>query len=222
METQTVGTGNGKPKTKSKREDEGTDQLVGKNEGVTTIVLPYAADVELVGRDPILLHRYDCAEVKDKGAAAKGSKKKKEDNIESYVYRDEKTGEIGLPGFCLKACLADAAKYIQDPRSPRKCARDLVRASVRIGGFASFGTKEWDFIDRRRAVVQRNGITRARPAMQAGWTLRATIEVIDPEYVQPGFLHDLLHRAGVSCGLGDYRPDFGTFRIAAFRIVELT
>lgn len=216
MERSTEGRKNGG----SRRQDEGIDQLLGKSEGVVRIVAPYAVTATLEGRDPILLHRYDPAEVADKGAAAKGSKKKKEDNVESYVYRNDK-GEIGLPGLVLKACLKDGAKYLQDPRSPRKCARDLVRASIRINGFASFGTKDWDYLDRRRVGLNKISITRSRPAFSPGWTLTFEIQVIDPEYVTPAFLHDLLNRAGMSVGLGDFRPDFGTFRVTNFKVIEL-
>lgn len=199
---------------------EGTDQLQGKQSGVVEVHAPFAVQVMIEGRDPILLHRYDAQEVDVKNKAAKGSKQKKTDNVESYVYRNEQ-GEIGLPGIILKSCLNDAAKYFQDPRSPRKSARDLVRASLRVGGFASFGAKDWDYLDRRRVVVQRNGITRSRPAFEAGWTLRFTILVIDPEYVTKEFLHNVVTRAGLSVGLGDYRPDFGTFRLNNFELIEL-
>jgi len=206
----------------SEVQGEGTDQLEGKGgKGVVEVNEPYSIDVEIVGRDPILLHRYDVQEVEDKSNAPKGSKKKKTDNLESYVYRDENSHEIGIPGLCFKACLKDAAKNFQDPRSPRKCARDLVAASIRIGNFASFGTKTWAFVDRRRAVVQRNAVTRCRPAFPAGWSLRFIIEVIDPEYVSEQFLHDLVDRAGKSVGLGDFRPDFGTFRVTSFQRIEL-
>jgi hypothetical protein len=199
----------------------GTDELTGKNGAVRKPLQPYGVEVTIVGRDPILLHRYDCSAVEEKAGAAKNSKSKKTDNVESYVYRCPETNEIGLPGMVIKACLADAGKYMQDPRSPRKSARDLVRASIRIGGFSSFGKKDWDYLDRRRVVVQRNGITRSRPAFEAGWKLTFIIEVIDPEYMTPEFLQDLIQRAARCVGLCDYRPDFGTFRMVSFKVIVL-
>jgi len=45
--------------------------------GVVEHATPYIAEVDVVGTDPMLLHRYDVQDVKSKSGAAKGSKEKK-------------------------------------------------------------------------------------------------------------------------------------------------
>lgn len=124
------------------------------------IETPYVVSVEIVGACPIIFHRWSCEDVASKAAAKKGSKEKKSDNVESYIYRDE-DGDIGIPCEYLRMSMVYAAKFKQDPRSPRKSAFDLFKAGIaplndiaKING----GTKTWDFIDQRRVVIQRVSI----------------------------------------------------------------
>lgn len=180
---------------------------------------PYAVRATIVGVCPILFHAWSVDAVAEKAAAAKGSKAKKRDNVESYVYRDEKKN-ICLPGEYIRQSILHAAKFRQDPRSPRKSAMDLYKAGVvaltelcLIGE----GKKEWDFIDRRRVMIQRNGITRERPAFRKGWGLKCDLSVLVPEYIQESDLHEVLVNAGRLIGLADFRPTFGRFRVTEFK-----
>ena len=58
---------------------------------------PYAIKVVIEGTAPLLFHAWNVEAVREKAGAAKGSRAKKEDNVESYVYRDEHK-YICLPG----------------------------------------------------------------------------------------------------------------------------
>ncbi|MDA8315375.1 MAG: hypothetical protein M0010_09405, partial [Actinomycetota bacterium] len=154
-------------------------------EDIATTV-PYVAQVTIEGVAALLFHRWSNEAIAEKAAAAKGSKAKKSDNIESYVYRCD-DGTIGIPGEYLKGAVCDprngAAKYRQDPRSPRKSALDLFKAGVVVlTPIASLGKATWDYLDSRRVMVQRNGITRVRPAFLAGWRATFEVEVITAEY----------------------------------------
>jgi hypothetical protein len=121
---------------------------------------PYSLKVGIEGSAPILFHAWNCESVDAKSKAAKNSKAKKSDDLESYVYRNE-AGELCLPGEYLRQSIIMAAKFKQDPRSPRKSAMDLFKAGiVSTTTLASFGKKDWDYVDRRRVTIQRNGITR--------------------------------------------------------------
>lgn len=181
---------------------------------------PYAAAIKVVGVAPILLHRYDDVAVERKAQSAKSSLAKKQDDLESYVYRTA-TGEIGIPATNVKACLREAARSFQDPRSSRKSARDLVTASLHVEPFlASLGRTTWDAVDVRRAVVQRNAVSRRRPMFQEGWELELSVIVLAPEYITASWLHELITRAGRFTGLGDFRPDFGRFRMDSFTVKE--
>jgi hypothetical protein len=189
------------------------------NGGESTIahLVPYVVTADIEGVSDLLFHRWNNEAVAEKAAAAKGSKAKKSDDVESYLYRNE-AGEICLPGEYVRQAIIAASKFRQDPRSPRKSACDLIKAAVFVTtGLASLGKKEFDFEDRRRVTVQRAGITRTRPAFKAGWKARLELMVNLPEYVSRELLYDLLASAGRLIGVGDFRPTYGRFMVTAFK-----
>lgn len=190
---------------------------------------PYRVSVQITGDAPLLFHRWQSDAVEAKAAAAKGSKAKKTDDVESYVWRSQ-DGIIGLPGEYLRSSLIEprngAAKYSQDPRSPRKSALDLFKAGVvSITDLAPITRSdgklavEWDYLDRRRVTVNRSGITRERPALHAGWTARVEFLVTTPEYIGPSLLLAVLNKAGLLVGVGDFRPTFGRFTVTNFEML---
>jgi hypothetical protein len=179
---------------------------------------PYAAHITVTGVAPLILHAWNVDSVEVKAKAAKGSKAKKEDDVESYVYRNE-AGEIAIPTEYFRQSLINAARFRQDPRSPRKSAMDLFKAGIAgLEELCSLGTKEWDYLDRRRVTVQRNAITRVRPAMKPGWRVDLLVGVVLPEYISADVLNETLTQAGRLVGVGDFRPTYGRFQIAHFEV----
>ncbi len=77
--------------------------------------------------------------------------------------------------------------------------------------YISLGTETYE-IDVRRAVVNKQGVQRARPLV---WPWRASFELLYDETVfAEKFLNEVLHdqimkRAGTGVGLLDYRPSKG-------------
>lgn len=183
--------------------------------------MPYTVEVTVEGVADLLFHAWSVDAVDEKSKAAKGSKAKKSDNVESYVYRND-DGELCIPGENLRMSIINAAKFRQDPRSPRKSAMDLYKAGiVPLTQLASLGTKKWDYDSRKRVMIQRNGITRTRPAMKAGWTATFEFMVNLPEYIPQGDLHDVIVNAGRLVGLCDFRPTYGRFKVNTFRVMKL-
>lgn len=181
---------------------------------------PWTMEVEITGIRPILLHGWNCDAVAEKAAAKKGSKAKKTDDLESYVYRNDE-GEICIPGQYLHACLADMAKYHQDPRSPRKSAHDMIEEGLMITpDLASLHKTKWDYEHRGRAVVQRSAITRTWPAFRAGWSVVFQIECLLPQYIQQDWLVSLITDAGRLKGLADYRPTYGRFHLKNWKMLD--
>jgi len=181
---------------------------------------PFRASVRIRGDADLLFHRWNCESVEAKSKAAKGSKAKKTDDVESYVYRNEE-GEICIPGEMLRQSMIVAAKYRQDPRSPRKSAMDLMKAAiVTLTPLASLGIKEWHYEHKCKVTIQRNGVTRVRPAIKAGWEADFILMITLPEYVDRDFLNSLIIDAGRLCGLGDFRPTYGRFHIVNFEILS--
>lgn len=179
---------------------------------------PFIATVVIEGVSDILFHKWSCEDVEQKGNAAKGSKAKRTDNLEAYIYRCD-DGTIGVPGEYLRGALIGAAKFRQDPRSPRKSMADLAKAAiVSLTHCASLGKKQWDFEDRRRVTIQRNAITRCRPAFKPGWRAEFDLMVNLPEYISPQILNDLIQAAGKLIGLGDFRPSYGRYQVIGFSV----
>lgn len=182
--------------------------------------MPYVATVAIEGAAAMLFHRWNSEAVAAKAAAAKGSKAKKSDDIESYVYRTD-DGQLAIPGEYLRQAIIHAAKFRQDPRSPRKSAMDLFKAAVvPLTELAPLGTDRWDYEDTRRVVVQRNGVSRTRPAMKAGWRAEFRLLVNLPEYVEPTTLNEVIQMAGRLIGVGDFRPTYGRFNVVGFTVEE--
>lgn len=184
------------------------------------LLVPYMVAVTIVGVADLLFHRWNCEAVASKASAAKGSAAKKTDNLESYVYRDEH-GTLCLPGEYLRQAIILAAKYRQDPRSPRKSAMDLYKAGIiPLTALASLGVSAWDYEHRARVQVQRNGVTRVRPALKAGWTTTVELMVNLPEYIPVADLHDVIVNAGRLIGVGDFRPTYGRFRVTSLDVLK--
>lgn len=182
--------------------------------------MPYRVLVSIQGICPLLFHRWNCESVESKSKAKKGSAEKKTDDIESYVYRNEK-GELAIPGEYLRGALVGAAKFQQDPRSPRKSAADLFKAAiVSLTPLASLGVKDWDFLDKRRVVIQRSAITRTRPAMKEGWKATFILQVQLPEYIDESLLNTTIQAAGRLIGLADFRPSYGRFSVTGFKVLD--
>jgi len=181
---------------------------------------PYRVTVKICGVAPYLFHRWSVDAVEAKAKAAKGSKAKKEDDLESYVYRNG-DGFLCIPAEQFRMAMVLAAKFKQDPRSPRKSAMDLFKAAIfPAEEYCSVGKKDWDYVDRRRVMIQRNAITRHRPALLKGWTISADFEVVLPEYVSPELLNEVLQLAGKVCGVGNFRPTFGRFQVTSFKVSQ--
>lgn len=188
------------------------------NDGADDVAIgePYSVSVTVRGSAAILFHRWSNEAVAEKAAAAKGSRAKKSDNLDSYVYRCD-NGHLGLPGEYLRQSLIGAARFRQDPRSPRKSAMDLFKAGVvSLTELADLGVEEPDYIDRRRVLVQRNAITRERPALREGWEATIQLMVLLPEYIDRTLLLDVLTAAGRLIGVGDFRPTYGRFAVTNF------
>lgn len=182
--------------------------------------IPYVASFSVTGTSALLFHRWSVESIAEKAKAAKGSTAKKEDDVESYVWRLE-SGEVGMPGEYVRQAVIHAAKFRQDPRSSRKSAMDLYKAAVvSLTDLASLGKKQWDFLDQRRVMVQRAGVTRSRPGFHAGWSADFEFQIQLPEYVQPADLLEVLVNAGRLVGVGDFRPTYGRFQVTKFEVTS--
>jgi hypothetical protein len=189
-------------------------------ESVIDASQPFRISVQLTGTSDLMFHRWNAQAVDEKAKAAKSSKAKKSDDLESYVYRDD-AGVLCIPGEYVRQAVIMAAKFRQDPRSPRKSAMDLYKAGVvPLTNLASTGFKDWQYVDTRRVVIQRAGVNRSRPCLKAGWKAEFEFLVLTPEYIAPMDLHAVLTQAGILVGIADFRPTFGRFGITNFEVLN--
>jgi hypothetical protein len=194
------------------------------NDGLAVIqgTMPYAVSFTLQGTSAMLFHRWSVEGIAEKAAAAKGSAAKKTDDIDSYVWRTD-LGEIALPGEYVRQAVIMAAKFRQDPRSPRKSAMDLYKAAVvSLTELSSLGVQTWDYVDQRRVMIQRSGVTRMRPAFMAGWSADFDFQILLPEYVPGKDLLDVLVNAGRLIGVGDFRPTYGRFAVRDLGLASIS
>jgi len=186
--------------------------------------LPFIVHVTIEGTADLILHAWNCEDVEEKSKAKKGSTTRKTDNLETYVKRNE-AGNICLPSEYLRMSVVNAAKFRQDPRSPRKSAFDLYKAAIvslvpltPIVTARGEWSKIWDYEHRCRVTIQRTGITRTRPAFKQGWRVEVPLMCNLPEYVSPSDLNDAVASAGRLIGVGDFRPTYGRFQVVGFEV----
>jgi hypothetical protein len=186
--------------------------------------VPYISHITICGTSDLLFHAWNTESVEEKGSAAKGSEAKKSDDLESYVYRNE-DGLLCFPAEHLRMSIAFAAKSMQDPRSPRKSAFDLCKASIAalhplslLINASGNTTDEWDFVHKCRVRIQQNAVTRCRPAFHIGWSTTVDLLILTPEYLPPATVQELATQAGRLIGVGDFRPTYGRFRVTKFEI----
>lgn len=202
-----------------------TDNVTNAAKDLIDLTIPYFVDIKIQGTADLMMHRYTVEAVEEKTKAKKNSKVKKTDNIESYLYRNDKN-EICLPGEYLRQSIINAAKFQSDPRSPRKSAMDLYKAAiVDMTGLAPIndGATQPDYLDTRRVVINRSSaVPRTRPCFLKGWTVEFTFQVLLPEYIEPHNLQEALKMAGNVVGVGNFRPTYGRFNTIKFELRSLT
>jgi hypothetical protein len=206
-------------KTKNRLTEISGESPTNGEEAFIEMQKPYRVEVELEGVCAMLFHRWNNESVAAKARAKKGSQEKKTDDIQSFVWKDEK-GFLCVPGEYVRQSVIHASKYEQDPRSPRKSLMDLMKAAlVSLTELASLGVKEPDFLDMRRVVIQRSAVTRTRPAMRAGWKAKFVLMINLPEYIPPQRLNHILQQAGRIVGIADFRPSFGRYGVTKFEVL---
>lgn len=184
---------------------------------------PYIVSFKIEGTAPLLFHRWSCEAVEEKAKAKKGSAAKKTDNVESYVYRNDQN-QICLPGEYIRQSMINAAKFKQDPRSPRKSAMDLFKAGiVTLTELAPLngGIEQWDYVDQRRVVIQRSAITRMRPAFAKAWRAEFEFSIVLPEYIDSQLFSEVLALTGKVIGTADGRPTYGRFQVSHCEVLGL-
>lgn len=142
-----------------------------------------------------------------------------EKEAERSCYWNEEKTEICFPAWNIFSGLVRAASGLKLPSNKKKALGPTIAGDVRIGPpLIGFGTKEFK-IDLRRAVVQRQGIIRARawlPKWRLTFEVKWEVSTLEKDFAKV-ILPELLTTLGESIGIGDFRPackgPFGKFRV---------
>jgi hypothetical protein len=169
--------------------------------------------VKIIGTKPLLIHAP--TGLSDKVKLRRGEHLDPKTEAESYLYKNEK-GEICIPSVNIKACIREAGRnYRVSGRRTTYAA--MIRAGLDIKPFPYVPLIHlgWQ-VDIRPVVVQRNRILRARPRFDQ-WELKFEIINNDSTIIHRDTLRKILEDAGKYYGLGDFRPEYGTFRVEEFK-----
>lgn len=133
-----------------------------------------------------------------------------EEEAEAGAYRMP-SGQLYLPSIHVRAAILGAASGMKIEKKP---ARQILSAGLfTLSEYCPLfdpetgdALKEYE-IDIRRAVVQRQGIRRARPKLPR-WACEIEFQ-FDTLLLNPKIIKDVLDLAGRIVGVGDYRPSKG-------------
>lgn len=183
----------------------------------------------VVGQSPLLTHNPASMQA----SSAQGKTKRTVSEIptpeveaERGLYLDDE-GRKCMPGIAFRNAFIKAASSFRGPwQKKRETLKAIVsHCTVREELVPLLDAKgkpmEKYKVDMRRAMVQRNGVTRCRPRFDA-WRATFTllwddaILVADEDTLR-GIFSDVFNDAGKRIGVGDYRPAnggwFGRFQV---------
>jgi hypothetical protein len=172
--------------------------------------------VKIVGTKPLLMHAP--TGLGDKPKLRRGEHLDPKVEAESYLYKDS-DGNIVIPSVNIKACIREAGRNYR-VSGRRTTFASMIRAGLDIRPFPYIPLihNGWQ-VDIKPVVVQRSRILRARPRFDE-WALEFQILNHDPTIIHADILKKILIDAGRYYGLGDYRPEYGTFKVEKFELMK--
>jgi hypothetical protein len=171
--------------------------------------------VRIEGTAPLLMHSPSGLGGEKK---ARGVIPSPEEEAESGLYRDG-DGKIVVPARCVEGAIVKAAAAKTAAGQGKKTYKNFILAGVQATPEEIPLIYEGNYIiDKRRAVIMRQGIIRCRPRFDK-WALEFDIRVIDAYLLghgQEAMLRGIFEDAGSLVGLLDFRPRFGRFEVTKF------
>lgn len=198
---------------------------------MTNITYTSPVDVytfEITGKEPGIMFNNPAMMGATTGTVTQTRSNKKyndKDEAEMRTYRNDK-GNLVVPSVQVRASLLEASKAFKLGRTNLKTVLNSIMIEpvddLELKSLSNRPIKNYT-IDKRRVVVSRAGIMRARPVVPE-WKLSFKIEV-DRELMENSLqgtstlelLTRVLSDAGKKQGIGDYRPQkggsFGRFEV---------
>jgi len=192
-------------------------------------VISATLEADVLGLTPLLMH--NPGQMQRGGGAQKSGKNipTPEEEAERGTYR-LKGGQLHLPAHAVQRAMIEAAVQFKDPTYPKQTLKKPLAASLLPPDEEGYGLFDPDTgealhdyeIDVRRAVVQRQGVMRARPRIDR-WAATLVIPFDAGAAIPVEMIATCLATAGSKVGVLDYRPEsggyFGRFEITAAAVV---
>jgi len=186
-------------------------------------------EVEIKGTSPLLINRF--GEDAEQGGTTRKIAVEKVDPREeatknAYIAQD---GSFYFSAFSIPGTMGGAGAN-HKMKGSRKSLRFIVPSAVRMASDAiticnGNGTPAENFeVDSRPVCIPstKGRIMRHRPRFDE-WSAKFEI-VLNDDLLSPEMAHQLLTEAGVSIGVGDFRPacrgPFGCFRVVSFQELD--
>lgn len=181
-------------------------------------------DVEIRGITPLLIHRFGEqaeANAPTRAIVTDTSDPRSEALKAAYVASD---GTYYFSAFAIPNAMASAGAN-HKMKGSRKTLRFVVPAAVRMTTdtvtiLNGSGPAQSFEVDARPVTIPatKGRVMRYRPRFNE-WGAQFVLQ-INTDHLSVASAHQLLSEAGVSYGIGDFRPEkrgpFGTFRVTAF------
>jgi len=165
----------------------------------------------------LLMHRFPVTE-EDVTIKAR-NRKRTEDDVNSYLYLDEKN-RLVQPAIHFIAAMKRAGAKFQIPGQGKSTYKNLIGSGVVTiePDMILHESQVWE-PNRQAVSVQQSRVVRTRPLLKK-WLLSFTI-VYDEGEIKKDVIKEILDYAGRRVGIGDFRPEkggsFGKFFVSKFK-----
>lgn len=170
------------------------------------------------GLAPILFNRMvdDLEAESTKGRVSKEDRMKE---VQAKLYVDNKG--VYYTGWALKQCLLEGCK-LSGLKVGRRSLYSFLAATVFFPHQMYFRDKtEADFIHEhwgRRPPRTGGAMIIRRPALDTGWKLDFTLNVMDDRRT-PEEIRRSLDEGGLLVGIGSWRPEYGRFIVTEWEVI---
>lgn len=171
-------------------------------------------NVEISGIAPLLQNRFP---IEEQGQNQSKAKKKVYDpEVEAKKCLYQRDGKIFQPAEHIYQSIIRAS--VDFKFEGKKSYKDVVTSSIVVEPeeIPMISEKPYE-IDTRPVVIQRARVLKWRPLFR-NWKLQFKITILDDTNIQASTLKEILDKAGLTKGIGDYRPRFGRFMVTKFEI----
>lgn len=139
---------------------------------------------------------------------------KPEEEAEKKAYKT-KDGKLYLPNKHFKASMVKAGTDFK--MVGKKTYKEYIKSGVFIyPEEIELDQQEYE-IHEEPVVIQRNRVMSWRPKLKE-WSCEFEIEITD-EMINQQILKEILESAGRFKGVGDYRPEYGRFKVEKYNVI---